>query len=332
LSILIVDDSESIRTLFASILRKRGYSDVLLVSSAKEAFDALGMNGKPAAAGDVDVILMDVTMAEMDGIEACKHIKKDEKLRDIPTIIVTGSGDEETIQRAFDAGALDFIVKPIKKVEFLLRIKSALKLKREMDVRKARERELLELKSQLEEANANLLQLSIKDGLTGVANRRYFDEMLLKEWDRTMRGKIPLSLIMIDIDHFKAYNDTYGHQGGDDCLKKVAGALASVIKRPGDMLARYGGEEFVVVMPDTDVFGALVIAENMAAQLAELRLKHEGSKVSDIVTLSMGLASVVPEPDKLPKDIIAAADCALYKAKEEGRNMIKVAPECSCFI
>jgi diguanylate cyclase (GGDEF)-like protein len=174
----------------------------------------------------------------------------------------------------------------------------------------------------LTEANLKLQRISQLDGLTGIANRRYFDEYLNKEWRRALRGAQMLALIMTDVDHFKAYNDCYGHQAGDDCLRKMARALSAEVRRPADLLARYGGEELVAVLPDTSLEGALLIAENMRLAVEALAIPHAKSPTVSHVTLSLGVAAVVPTPATLPKLLIEAADKALYQAKAEGRNRV----------
>lgn len=162
------------------------------------------------------------------------------------------------------------------------------------------------------------------DGLTGIANRRRFDEYLDNEFRRARRAGAPLSLIMADLDWFKAYNDNYGHQAGDACLVQVVAAFSAVLRRPADLLARYGGEEFVVVLPETGSPGALLIAETMRAKVEELRIAHAHATTADHVTVSFGLATVVPGRDSLAVNLLAAADQALYRAKREGRNRVAV--------
>ncbi|HEY9837514.1 MAG TPA: diguanylate cyclase, partial [Vampirovibrionales bacterium] len=173
---------------------------------------------------------------------------------------------------------------------------------------------------QLRIANAELEKLATTDGLTQVANRRIFDAVLAQEWKRLMRSQSPFSVILIDVDFFKRYNDTYGHQAGDECLKKIARAIASVVKRQGDLVARYGGEEFVVVLPATDGPGAVQVAEEIRRAVAEANLEHRSSTVREIVSLSQGIATVVPRLDTSPDELIAAADEALYYAKSRGRD------------
>ncbi len=172
----------------------------------------------------------------------------------------------------------------------------------------------------LQTANDELNRLATLDSLTQVANRRRFDEYLEQEWRRLAREKAYLSLILCDIDYFKAYNDTYGHQAGDHCLREVAGAIRVSLKRPADLVARYGGEEFAVVLPNTDTTGALHIAEEIRARLKELQILHPHSTVSNYVTLSLGAASLIPNHQFCSAELIKAADDALYQAKSEGRD------------
>jgi diguanylate cyclase (GGDEF)-like protein/PAS domain S-box-containing protein len=179
------------------------------------------------------------------------------------------------------------------------------------------------INTRLRAANAELEHISQSDGLTGVANRRYLDAYLDREWRSAARAGRTLSFIMIDIDFFKAYNDHYGHQDGDDCLKVVAGALNSALSRPHDLLARYGGEEFAVVLPDTPLAGALHIAENLRNAVEGLLIPQAKSATAEFVTVSLGVAAMVPDaPESTPAVLIAAADRALYRAKALGRNRV----------
>ncbi len=315
MSILIVDDSESIKLLYRRHLRSEGFMDVELASSADEAFEHLKLEGPPETSPEVDLILMDLVMPGINGIEACRYIKASERYRDIPIIMVTSVDKVESLQKALESGATDYISKPVNKVELLARVRSALRLKEEMDKRKAREREL-------EERNRLLERLSFLDGLTEIPNRRYFDESLPQEWKRASREGYPVALIMVDIDYFKLFNDLYGHQQGDHCLKSVAGALHCALKRPADFVARYGGEEFIAVLPNTDAQGAQTVAESMRTQVAELAIPHAHSTISDCVSISLGVVAAKSQPGSGPRELIDVVDEALYKAKRGGRNQV----------
>ena len=185
--------------------------------------------------------------------------------------------------------------------------------------------ENLKLVEDLRRANDILLQSSSRDGLTGLANRTRFEEFMDREWRRALRERRPVSLIMLDIDHFKPYNDNYGHQEGDECLKKVAAVIADTIKRPADLVARYGGEEFISVLPDTDMRGALELAEKLRIAVELLHIQHAHSSAANIVTVSIGVASMVPEPGMDRSSLVKLVDTALYTAKGEGRNRVRTA-------
>jgi len=322
-SILIVDDSQEIHDLLGSILQGEGFGSIHHARSGEEAIKLLGINTPDNHNPDIDIILMDIVMPGIDGIETLRAIKAREHYRDVPVVMVTRLSEVEYLKKAFEAGAIDYIVKPANEVEFVTRVRSFLKLKAEMDLRRAREAELLETTMKLRKANATLERLSYIDELTGVGNRRYFDELYLKEWKRARREESPLSLVIIDIDFFKAYNDFYGHQAGDSCLAKVAGAIAGSLKRPVDFVARYGGEEFALVLPHTELAGARIVAGNVLKAVHALKINHGSSMVGDRVTISAGIGSLVPGRDDDPDALIHGADAALYRAKETGRNRIE---------
>jgi diguanylate cyclase (GGDEF)-like protein len=318
--ILIVDDSKVSRAFFTNLLHEAGYRHLILADSVADAFEKIHADRSTSTCTLVDLILMDVNMPGKNGIQGCRELKSLENFQDVPVIIVSGEDDQASLQDAFDAGALDYITKPPNRVELLARVRAALRLKTEMDRRKSRELELLALTQQLEEANRELHRLSTQDGLTGVANRHSFNAFFDREWRRALREEKPIAVIMVDIDFFKAFNDTNGHLAGDKCLQRVAAALQGAVRRPADLLARYGGEEFVVVLPAIESEGAETVAAEMHAAVAALRIDHAQSAVSDRVTVSMGIASTVPARDTDSGRLLAAADQALYQAKQAGRN------------
>lgn len=322
MEILLVEDSRFSRIHIETLLKKAGYENIISTSSAYEAFKILDLNGENGER--VDLILMDIIMPQMNGIEACSHIKSHEHLKDIPVIMITAKTEVKVLEAAFNAGAMDFISKPLNETELMARIRSALVLKQETDRRKTREDELLKVTRLLEEANQKLRAQNYLDGLTGIANRRRFDEFIDVEWRRALRNSRSLSLIMIDIDVFKAFNDNYGHLEGDDCLKKVARTLRDGLKRPGDLAARYGGEEFVALLPETNSKGAFEVAEDLRSRVEGLSIPHAYSSVSGSVTISLGVASIVPDMRISMDTLIKSADRALYRAKQKGRNRVEV--------
>lgn len=314
MGILIVDDSENIRSLLEYYLKGAGYEGVFHAETAHEAFSLLKMYN----ASKIDLILMDISLPDISGIEACHHIKTMDHHKDTPIVMVTGRTDDTNLQLAFEAGAVDYLTKPINKIELLTRIGSVLKLKHEMDSSK-------KIARQLEEANQKLQLLSSMDELTGIANRRQFNQALDKEWRRALRDNKPLSLIMLDIDCFKLYNDNYGHLAGDDCLKQVAYVLNTQARRPGDLVARYGGEEFAIVLPDTHPESAAQYAHRVRTAIDTLHIPHEYSTTAKHITISMGVATVIPNNKMTPDNLIKLSDDALYQSKQEGRNRITVA-------
>jgi len=333
MKILIVDDSVHVHRQLQVFLASDGYSDLVFVSSATEAFRCLGLEGDghpPPIA--VDLILMDIEMDDIRGIEATRRIKGEPSFTDVPVVMVTADTSPESLSKAFEAGAVDYINKPIRKIELLARVRSLLRLRQETLTRKAWEADLVKLAAELEHtnrelqhANETLARIAASDGLTGVANRRYFDKTLAQEWRRAQRRGLDIALLMLDIDHFKSYNDTYGHQAGDACICQVANALTSVARRAGEFVARYGGEEFAIVLPETDLLGATLVAQQALAAIAELGLPHAGKGANGHVTISIGVASRQVHQNEHWEPLIRAADEALYLAKRQGRNRLEVA-------
>lgn len=327
MKLMIVDDSQDNLVFTRLLLESLGWKDLVLAQSATTAFNILGLD-KPSRNGvDIDVILMDIRMPEIDGIQACRRIKQDRRFQDIPVVMVTAQSDETALENAFRAGACDYLSKPFKLVELKARLGSALALKQERDCRRGREQELLRVTQELEKVNRELQKLSLVDSLTGLANRRQFEALLHRDWRRAVRKKEPLSLIMIDIDHFKKYNDNYGHLKGDECLRRVAAGLQQGLHRSEDLVARLGGEEFVVLLPGTGPEGAAVVAETLRRQVMDLEILHDHSSVGPVVTISLGVASAIPQPGTSPRDLVDAADRALYQVKQTSRNGVALADQ-----
>ena len=248
-----------------------------------------------------DLVLLDVVMPEMDGHAVCRQLKSEEATRNIPVIFVTAHNDAAEETHGFEAGAVDFIAKPVNPATVRARVKTHLTLKHQSDL---------------------LRKMVFIDGLTGVFNRRCFDEQLATEWRRASRNGSSLGLLMLDIDHFKRYNDHCGHQQGDDALRLVASAVKACLLRPGDLTARYGGEEFACILPATDFEGAQGVATRVEACVRSLQLEHADSPTAPVVTLSVGVALARPNPEAHPAALLALADEQLYRAKHSGRGRV----------
>lgn len=294
--ILVVDDTIENLEFLASILSEDGHK-VRRVTSGEAALRAARLRLP-------DLILLDIKMPGMDGYEVCRRLKEDPLTFRIPVLFVTALGEEEDEARGIELGAIDYIRKPINPTILRTRVKNHLQLKQKTD---------------------ELARLSSTDTLTGLANRRSFFEALDTEFRRSARSGNPISLIMMDVDFFKAYNDYYGHVAGDECLGRIGQTLCKAVKSVGDMAARYGGEEFVVLLPGTDLQGAVHVTETLRNEIETLDIKHAHSKVADRVTVSIGVATILPSPDTSPGTLVKAADEALYDAKANGRNQVRSA-------
>jgi diguanylate cyclase (GGDEF)-like protein len=308
--LLIVDDDPHSLRLLNAILQ--GVAKVYFATSGEEALRQVARHAP-------DLILLDVDMPGLGGHATCAALKADPETAELPVIFVTSRADTASETQALALGAVDFIHKPVNPPVVLARVKTHLALKQKSD---------------------QLRRLIMMDALTGIANRRAFDDSLGREWQRALRRGEPLSLIMIDIDYFKRYNDAYGHPAGDACLRQVADAIAGAAKRAGDVAARYGGEEFAVILPHTSVQDAGMIAERICASVRALAIAHADSPVAKHVTISVGVASVsgsdctecapgcahcsnrVLIEHATHDALIALADQALYAAKRSGRAQI----------
>lgn len=311
--VLLVDDQEIVGEAIRRMLEGEPSIQFHYCSDPAKAID-VAVELKPTT------ILQDLVMPDADGMMVVRYFRSHPSLKNIPVIVLSGKENPTDKSEAFSNGASDYLIKPPDQIELIARIKAHSRSFMAQQQRDQAFHELRELQKQLEQKNVELERLSSIDGLTGIPNRRSFDEYFAKEWQRAVREENHLALLLIDIDFFKKYNDGYGHQGGDDCLQKVASQLARPTRRSSDLTARYGGEEFVVVLPNTDLDGAMRIAEEMRLSVEKLALKHEFSDVAKIVSISLGAASVIPNNHKNSADLIAEADRALYQAKESGRN------------
>ncbi len=266
------------------------------------------------------VILQDLVMPDIDGMMLLRFFRANPETKNIPIIVMSSKEDPKIKSEAFELQASDYLVKIPDKIELIARVRAHTRSYLAQLQRDEAYRALHDMQIELEKTNKELQRLTSLDGLTGIANRRRFDEYLDQEWMRAARGNKVISLILMDIDHFKTYNDNYGHQGGDDVLRKVAQAIDQGTNRPGDLVARYGGEEFAIIMPDTDPDGAETVAEKIRLAVEKLAIPHAHSSAAACVTISMGVASIIPRDGILPSMLIAAADEALYAAKHTGRN------------
>ncbi|MDQ7050972.1 MAG: diguanylate cyclase [Enterobacterales bacterium] len=309
MKILLAEDSSSNQLIIKSYIEKAGH-EIIIANNGKEAVD-LFKSENP------DLVLMDVTMPVMDGIEATKAIRELTKLDLgwVPIIFLSGLSNSEDIAHGIDVGGDDYLIKPVDSIVLKAKLQAM--------------QRIAEMRHQLNKANHKLKAMAVVDGLTEIANRRFFDEVYMKELKRSFRNKNELSLILCDIDHFKLFNDNYGHQAGDDCLKSVASTMVKTLKRPSDFVARYGGEEFVFVLPNTDLDGAKKVAESINKAIESESISHAHSLVSNHLTLSCGVASVKPQLNQdislIARNLLESADKALYTAKEKGRNQVVTA-------
>ncbi|MEI6207630.1 MAG: diguanylate cyclase [Desulfuromonadales bacterium] len=291
-TIMIVDDMPINLQILIEVL-----GDEYEIVFATNGRDALAM----AESNLPDLILLDIQMPDMSGYQVCQALRAMPRLEGVPVIFLTAMSQQEDEVAGLKLGAVDYIIKPFNPDIVRLRVQNHLELKRYRDDR---------------------VRLALLDGLTGIPNRRAFDEQLGREWFRSLRTQAVLSLIMIDVDLFKPYNDTYGHLGGDDCLKQVAASLLTSL-RASDFAARYGGEEFVCILHEANQAGALITAERICSKVESLHIPHCTSAVSSYVTVSLGMATFIPTEDHTPDFLIKMADQMLYKAKEKGRNRVE---------
>lgn len=291
--LLIIDDEPINIRMLDSMLRDS--YEIIVALNGEQALT------RATSAPPPDLILLDIQMEGMDGYEVCRRLMKNDITRSIPVIFVTSLTDEEDERKGLELGAIDYITKPYRPSIIRVRLRNHLELKHKRDL---------------------LDRLCSQDALTAIANRRSLEGFLEKEWQRAARYGDELGIIFMDIDHFKRYNDNYGHVTGDECLKEVVGIMKKALNRPTDLLARYGGEEFVCVLPETDLAGARVVAEALRSAVLARAIPHAYSDYG-CVTLSFGVVAAKPlEQLDCPSDLLEAADRMLFLAKKQGRNRI----------
>lgn len=299
--ILLVDDDRFIRRITEDALVRLGYK-VETAANGKIALEML-------VEGDYPLVISDWVMPEMDGVELCRAIRESHRKQYTYIILLTSQARQDDIIKGLEAGADEYLVKPVNPAELTVRIKTA--------------RRILDLERSLQRSLGEIKRLSLTDALTGAFNRRYLDDRLLQELKRAYRYERPLSIAMLDLDHFKAVNDRYGHQAGDAVLRICASQVRESIRGEVDWLARYGGEEFIVVLPETDLNGALIVAERLRKMISGLVISEEGHEIR--VTASIGVVSHTPSEQNLAvnaEQLVHIADTCLYRAKQNGRNQV----------
>lgn len=296
-TLLIVDDEPANIQALARLMSEE--YRVLVATNGEKALEILSGEDLP------DLVLLDVRIPDIDGFEVCRRIKSDLRTSSISVIFVTALDSTGHEEAGFALGAVDYVSKPFNPVLVRARVRTHMRLKQKTDL---------------------LEKLAMLDGLTDMPNRRYMEEQLERECRRCSREHLPVSLVFMDIDDFKPFNDNYGHGAGDDCLRRVARALESAVRRPGDVVARYGGEEFVAILPNTDGPGALDVAEQFRMSVEALSIPHEHSTSGTVVTLSLGVATARTDSAEAtpcdPSQLLKRGDEALYRAKKAGKNRV----------
>lgn len=311
-SVLVIDPSAANRAQICDCLSQLPDIRVLAANSGESALAMIQENWP-------SMVLLDTALKDTDGIALTRTIRTRERSRNeigispwTPIIFLSAATSEDVLAEGILAGGDDFLCKPVSEVVLLAKVTALLRIA-------TRQQEICDVHRQLKE-------IASLDSLTGIPNRRYFDDTLATEWKRCLRSDAPLSIVLSDIDFFKQFNDIYGHQAGDTCLKAVAGSLSESLFRVEDTVARYGGEEFVAILPGTDAAGAFAVAERMRQSAHDLRIPHERG-INGRVSCSFGVASIHPTADEAPQRLLRIADTGLYAAKLAGRNRVSVSRE-----
>lgn len=308
MKILIVEDSRATLAIIKKHVERLG-ARAICTENGEQAI-AEFQREQP------DIVLLDVILPDIDGFSVARQLRAMEKPGAwTPIIFLSGMTSDSDLEKGIASGGDDYLYKPVSEAVLSAKIRA---MQRIIQMRTS----LVVLARELDTANQELKRLSASDGLTGIANRRFFDDYLSREWRRARRGSGKIALLMCDVDHFKIFNDTYGHQPGDDCLRQIAQTLRKTMDRASDIAARYGGEEFAIILPDTPLAGACIVAEKILLAVNNLNLAHAGSPYLH-VTISIGVAALTPaDCEGGTQSLIEAADRALYRAKSAGRNQV----------
>ncbi len=306
--VLVVEDSKVTISVLSTYLENMGITQIFKAESGEQAM-ALYRKERP------DIILLDIQLPDIDGFSIAQQVRKLEQKDDWTAIIfLTGMSKDEDLARGIAVGGDDYLTKPVSSVVLEAKVRAMQRLLK-------MQRELVKVTRELNVANAELQRLSTTDALTGIANRRALNDFMSREWRRCLRIKKQMSLVMLDIDFFKLYNDKYGHQAGDDCLRSVAEQILRAAPRGTDMAARYGGEEFMLVLSETNVDGAVWIAERVRQMVSDLRIPHYATP-SKLVSVSCGVVTILPESGRTLEVFLKSVDAALYQAKRGGRDQV----------
>lgn len=302
MKILLVEDSATIRFVMCRYIEEAGHTTIV-AESGESALQILDTT-------PVDMVIMDVEMPGLNGFETTRLIREWMGDHWIPIIFVTGKGAAKSLEEGIEAGGDDYLTKPVNQIILNAKIR-------------AMER-ITHMRNELAKVNEELTELSQRDGLTDLYNRRTFEQKAADLWHQAARSKTPLTLMLLDIDHFKLFNDCYGHPAGDECIRMVAGSLSATLNRSSDLLGRYGGEEFIAVLSNTHEEGARHICERIRKNVEELNIRHRDSSCSGVVTVSIGACTLPSGKGGDYDELVSLADQALYESKSEGRNRTTV--------
>ncbi len=326
--ILLVDHEGEVRDRIAELLTVQVQAQVIAVASGQDALEQLGLLERRLSAraaaklAAVAMVISELDLPDLSALELCRRIRLTARVRELPFIVLSALGEEQVLASAFEAGASEFLCKPVRPVELVVRVRAALRTSRARTRSDEKVKRLAGVARRLQRVTQDLQSMVCVDALTALANHHHVETILRSTWNQALRSGRCTAVLLVDIDGFHAYNEAHGHLTGDDCLKRIAKALALALRRPGDLAGRWGGEEFVAVLPETDSNGAQVIGERLRAAVEHLRLPHGAPGWGPVVTVSVGYAAAVPSAQSGPEELLAEADAALYRAKAAGRNQV----------